>query len=41
MYVIQLTAKIEADWELLGGHKVVCMDMMNTTPKNLRNPVSH
>ena len=40
-YVIQLTAKIEADWELLGGHKAVYMDMMNKIPKNLRNCVSH
>ena len=40
-YIIQLTAKIEADWDLLGGHKAVCMDMMNTIPKNLRSRVSH
>ncbi|KAI1004598.1 hypothetical protein K3495_g3612 [Podosphaera aphanis] len=40
-YIIQLTRKIEADWDLLGGSKAVCMGMMNTIPKNLRSRVSH
>ncbi|KAI0991086.1 hypothetical protein K3495_g17101, partial [Podosphaera aphanis] len=39
-YIMQLTNKIESDWDLLGGHKSVCMDMMSTLPKNLRSRVS-
>ena len=41
MYTMQLTNKIESDWDLLGGHKSVCMDMINTLPKNMRGRVSH
>ncbi|KAI1007826.1 hypothetical protein K3495_g396 [Podosphaera aphanis] len=39
-YIMQLTNKIESDWDLMGGHKSVCMDMMTTLPKNLRSRVS-
>lgn len=39
-FIIQLAAKIDTDWELLGGHKAVCMDMMNTIPKTLRTRIS-
>lgn len=31
-YIDQLAAKIEVDWKILGGHKAVCNDMMNTIP---------
>lgn len=39
-FIIQLAAKIDTDWDLLGGNKAVCMDMMNTIPKTLRTRVS-
>lgn len=39
-YIELLAAKIDVDWEKLGGHKAVCIDMMNSIPLTLRNRVS-
>ena len=39
-YIDQLAVKIDVDWEILGGHKAVCNDMMNTIPTKRRNRVA-
>lgn len=36
-YRVQLTKKIDDDWESLGGHGPVCNSMMNTVPPAKRN----
>lgn len=33
-------ANIDVDWENLGGHKAVCIEMINSIIVNLRNCVS-
>ncbi|KAI0996545.1 hypothetical protein K3495_g11637 [Podosphaera aphanis] len=38
--ILQLAAKIDADWDLLGGNKAACMNMMNRILKDLRGRVS-
>lgn len=43
-YICRLRTKIEVDWDYLdylGGHRAVCIDMMNTLPIDLQLRVSH
>ncbi|KAI0996391.1 hypothetical protein K3495_g11789 [Podosphaera aphanis] len=41
VYIDMLSTKIDEDWEILGGHKAVCNEIMNTIPADCRLRVSH
>ena len=39
-YIERLATKIDVDWDLLGGHRAVCSDMMSTIPNECKTRVS-
>ena len=41
VYIDQLIAKVESDWEILGGHKAFCNEIMNTLPTDRKLRVFH
>ncbi|KAI0996000.1 hypothetical protein K3495_g12182 [Podosphaera aphanis] len=40
-YIDMLSTKIDEDWEILGGYKAVCNEIMSTIPTDCRLQVSH